>query len=50
MTERELSETQLAFAIRRESEKAGKLISWHEALRLARERLKPAEENPSDTD
>jgi hypothetical protein len=39
MTEREFSETKLAFAIRRDSEKAGKPLSWQEAVRLARERL-----------
>lgn len=39
MTERELGETKLAFAIRRDSEKAGKPISWQEALRLARAQL-----------
>jgi hypothetical protein len=39
MTERELRETKLAFAIRRESELAGKLISWQEAVRQAREQL-----------
>lgn len=49
MTERELRETKLAFAIRRDSELAGKPMSWQEAVRLARERLKqnlPTE--PSD--
>ena len=39
MTERELCETKLAFAIRRDSEKAGKPMTWQEALRLARAQL-----------
>jgi hypothetical protein len=39
MTDMELCETRLAFAIRRDSEKAGKPISWQEALRLAREQI-----------
>ena len=35
----DLEVSKLAFAIRREQEKLGKIISWQEALRLARERL-----------
>ena len=34
----------LAFAIRREQEKLGKVLPWQEALRLAREQLEAKDE------